>query len=663
MIAHENSFCNDGNVTRPRRYCEEVSIDDINYAKTILEISSNILPTEPTMQECDADSSYAEQISILLLDLSNDDTATDSIAGNNFTFEDEASKTTEIISLSQTLGIWASTNKISRVAVDELLKILHQHIPRVIHDAYNIPKCAKTLLHTPNNFMCRDLCGGKYFYLGIKNGLLKALNKLNHHELSIPDIIDLLVNVDGIPLYKSSPECLWPILLSFCNSSPFIVAVFYGSSKPNSVHDFVNDFLKEFDNLSKTGFTYEGKLLKITLKAIVADAPARQFIKCIKSHNGYYACERCMIKGGMSDNNMCFIGTNHEPRTDEKFKKIEYKDNSSKQNSHQLEKSPLIQYNINCINQFSLDYMHLVLLGATKRIIMYWICGPYRACRIGRQIFLSISASLDKLQGTFPTEFARQPRSLEHWRRYKATEFRNFLLYSGVVVLKHAFKCKSYYTHFLSLSVSVRILLIPSAQQRTPQLLAYAQELLNWFVIEAENLYSKKFVSLNIHSLVHLPHDITLFQTDLHTVSAFQFENYLHILKKMVKSTHNPLAQIYNRISEMDSCGAQEKHKHMHTKVSLKKDCWFLLNCERFAYVTEIISPSQFICQILYTRDGRNFFTAPCRSSLLNIYKFHKTLLVQASKKQISRSEFIRKVVCIPHRTYYVLIPLISAVM
>ena len=57
-----------------------------------------------------------------------------------------------------------------------------------------------------------------------------------------------------------------------------------------------------------------------------------------------------------------------------------------------------------------------------------------------------------------PSEFARQPRSLQELDRWKATEFRQFLLYTGPVVLK-GIVSKELFQHFLTLNVAMTILL------------------------------------------------------------------------------------------------------------------------------------------------------------------------------------------------------------
>ena len=53
----------------------------------------------------------------------------------------------------------------------------------------------------------------------------------------------------------------------------------------------------------------------------------------------------------------------------ETFKNFGYRD-------HQLIVSPLVEINTNVINLFPLDYMHLVCLGAVRRILNYMKKGP-----------------------------------------------------------------------------------------------------------------------------------------------------------------------------------------------------------------------------------------------------------------------------------------------
>lgn len=54
---------------------------------------------------------------------------------------------------------------------------------------------------------------------------------------------------------------------------------------------------------------------------------------------------------------------------------------------------------------------------------------------------------MTSLNGKMPREFARQPMSLDYLDKWKATEFRQFLLYTGPVVLKSVVSADTYH-HF-----------------------------------------------------------------------------------------------------------------------------------------------------------------------------------------------------------------------
>ena len=57
-----------------------------------------------------------------------------------------------------------------------------------------------------------------------------------------------------------------------------------------------------------------------------------------------------------------------------------------------------------------------------------------------------------------PAEFFRQPRSLYELDRWKASEFCQFLLYTGPLVFKRMFH-EDHYQYFLALHVAMSILL------------------------------------------------------------------------------------------------------------------------------------------------------------------------------------------------------------
>jgi hypothetical protein len=65
---------------------------------------------------------------------------------------------------------------------------------------------------------------------------------------------------------------------------------------------------------------------------------------------------------------------------------------------------------------------------------------------------------LCRLRKSTPSDLARQPRTLDELKRWKATEFRQFLLITGPLVLKGVVDDEIYF-HFLTLSTAMRVFL------------------------------------------------------------------------------------------------------------------------------------------------------------------------------------------------------------
>jgi len=97
-----------------------------------------------------------------------------------------------------------------------------------------------------------------------------------------------------------------------------------------------------------------------------------------------------------------------------------------------------------------------------------------------------------ELRAHIPSEFSRQPRPLLELDYWKATEFRQFLLYTGPIVLLNVLS-KDMYTHFLSLSVAMSILLNENDTFRN-KYVVFAGELLNFFVNNCQFYYLQTYI-------------------------------------------------------------------------------------------------------------------------------------------------------------------------
>lgn len=137
------------------------------------------------------------------------------------------------------------------------------------------------------------------------------------------------------------------------------------------------------------------------------------------------------------------------------------------------------------------------------------------------------------------------PRTLRELDRWKATEFRMFLLYTGSVILS-SYLDTNIYNNFMLLFSAIAILFSPTLSSLHLQ---YAEILLQMFVTHFGQVYGKDALVYNVHSLVHLAQDVRLHGC-LDNFSPFPYENYLQMLKKLVRQPECPLAQIIRCLSE-----------------------------------------------------------------------------------------------------------------
>ena len=587
------------------------------------------------------------------------------------------------------LGMWASSFGVSFVALSALLSIL-----RVFHPS--LPKDPRTLLKTPRNTAVKSVeGGGSYFHFGIVNGLTLSKQLFSFLSSQIERIrvptVSLQINIDGLPLFKSASTQLWPILCRICTpvkSDPFIVGLYCGEHKPLSLDDYLHDFVEEMVvleqgpvDLNMAGQTFP---VHVSLSCFICDTPARAFIKRVKGHSGYSGCDKCKQKG-VHEEKVIFPEVNAPLRTDREFAEMSDR-------AHHTGNSPsplsVLQF-LGMVTQFPLDYMHLVCLGVTRRLLMLWVKSPVsKGIRLGPGVIAQISQSLCAFKEYIPREFSRKCRSLSEMERWKATEFRQFLLYSGVVALKGRIE-KNMYLNFLLFSVGIHCLVRPDLYSE--DYIDYAHSLLCLFVKESANLYGTGFLVYNVHGLTHLAADSKRFGP-LDSYSAFPFENFLGSLKKYVRKPQFPLQQIIRRIFERNCqavnsppglkeinksrCTPERQHKNGPVPVGFENCKQFKqIYCNGYFYSVsrgnnciKINNKIYLIKNILCVDDidsplfviecfsrKRDFFDYPLRSSQLDIF-IGSTLTGRLETASVH--EVQRKYVVLPYKSEFVFLPL-----
>nr|XP_047144577.1 uncharacterized protein LOC101240438 [Hydra vulgaris] len=211
---------------------------------------------------------------------------------------------------------------------------------------------------------------GEYYYIGLQFRLSLLLKKsLLSTDLSV---FTLHINIDGVPLFNNSSILLWAILGSILEfeQSVFPIALFSSSCKPNSIDKYLIDFIDKMERFQEVGVICDktGKAYKIKLEAVICNAPAWSFLKCIKTHNGYNCCKRCIQHGEWCQkivlpNLSALLMTN-----------IDFLNRHDSE--HHTATSPFTKLKYNMVSGFRIDYMHCICLGAVRRVLHLWICGP-----------------------------------------------------------------------------------------------------------------------------------------------------------------------------------------------------------------------------------------------------------------------------------------------
>ena len=264
------------------------------------------------------------------------------------------------------------------------------------------------------------------------------------------------------------------------------------------------------------------------------------------------------------------------------------------------------------------------------------------------------------MRSFIPSDFARRPRSLLELDRWKATECRQFLLYTGPVALKSVLP-PQLYKHFLCLSISMNILLTENTEKRM-HYLNYAASLLQDFVEDCERLYGDDFVVYNVHSLLHLIDDARYFDTCLDYVSAFPYENFLQTLKRLIRSAANPIVQVAKRLEEYESVTSKPFtlcEKSNCFKVSCKsRDCTVYLKNGKFADIVEV-RKDHLICRVYKRKSLQQFFSDPCSSNIFDICFVNKCCLDNIPVTSVIWDEIECKGLKLPYQSGFVLMPLL----
>ena len=388
----------------------------------------------------------------------------------------------------------------------------------------------------PDTFEIRDIVDGKAYRHHCQSG--GFLNCKNN--------ISCIFNTDGIPLYKSSKENLWPIFLAINELSPalrfrreniLLAGIWQGKQKP-PFRIYMSKFGESMRNLYEMGIPVNDKIVKVGCFLGTLDLQAKAYALNMTMHNGAHGCISCYEEGKTVHQGAGYARS--YPYRDLEFRpalrtssEVTNDANSAVNVSKNGIKGPSgLQSMVwfDHVEGIVPDYMHGLLMGCAKMLLQKFVSPRYarEPFFVGDKI-KEISKYLKEIK---PPDFVeRLPRDLEkHYQHLKASELQMWLLHYSLPCLRD-FLPEPYLEHLALLSEASHILLRDSILHTD---LSRARDLLDKFYKDFASLYGEGSMGLNVHNAgVHLVHYVSLWGP-LFGWSCFGFEDAnAHLLARI----------------------------------------------------------------------------------------------------------------------------------
>lgn len=161
------------------------------------------------------------------------------------------------------------------------------------------------------------------------------------------------------------------------------------------------------------------------------------------------------------------------------------------------------------------EYMHSVCLRVVRHFLILWIYVPGLWC---------IREYIDEIDNIImnirpPTSIGRLPRGTSDMCRWKASEFRSWLLFYSLPIIPK-YMAFVYSQHWSLFVMSIYLLL---KEEISLTDIDIAETMLKLFVRDIGQLYREKDYLYNVHTLIHLPLYVRRWGP-LWATSAFGFE-------------------------------------------------------------------------------------------------------------------------------------------
>ena len=399
--------------------------------------------------------------------------------------------------------------------------------------------------------------GLSYKRLSRDGGPLHEDNKYN---------ISFIFHTDGIPVFKSSKTSMWPIFL-MVNELPYnmrknrnnmiLCGLWYGKNKPlmNLFCSPLHHTLFELEKGVNTR-TYDGNLINVHgyLFCITCDIPARNGVLNMNQHNGASCCPKCCETGqnfrtAKGGNVRTFPFNTEEPlgrrRTQEETLSDAEKASATKSIVNGIKGPSFLMFcpKFDVVAGTGIDYMHLIFLGVVRLLLNLWFNVANTLQEFS--IYKYVEVVDDRLLKIKPSHFiTRPPRTIsDDLKFWKAAELRSWFFYYSIPCVMDLMKPRHFY-HYCCLVEGIFLLNQVSISEED---IANSERLLKYFVFMMPGLYGERYMTINVHSLLHLPQTVRELGP-LWAISCFPFESASGDLLKLFHGTQYIDAQIINAV-------------------------------------------------------------------------------------------------------------------
>ncbi|CAG0901406.1 unnamed protein product, partial [Cyprideis torosa] len=225
--------------------------------------------------------------------------------------------------------------------------------------------------------------------------------------------------------------------------------------------------------------------------------------------------------------------------------------------------TPFHELEIDFVRDCPPDPMHFLFANVVSRFISYSrgeVKGVHRKFSLDTE--RRMNDLIPKLKETQPKGyFARVPREVWMHKFFKCTEYKQFVMYTGLFMFE-AVKTNLSVEYLNSFYCLFSLSHLACYKDRSPVFRDLLMDSVQGFLRAP---FPRKFFTLCSHLLLHLPEFCEMYGSAM-DFSAFPFESALGLLRSSVSGFYKPLQQVVKRISERETPYLTPKRREIRDK-------------------------------------------------------------------------------------------------